>query len=133
MPLDVDYYAAARIDPEACTAFWTSGAVCGPSPVIQLRDLVSNAHRTGDWSKAKALTDRIAFTYRTLFPNGSFREFSVYNIGIEKARMDAAGWMTAGPCRPPYHVVPEQILAGGRESGLQWAKLAAELDGGKPA
>ncbi|PWJ76353.1 trans-o-hydroxybenzylidenepyruvate hydratase-aldolase [Pseudaminobacter salicylatoxidans] len=133
MPLDVDYYAAARIDPEACTAFWTSGAVCGPSPVIQLRDLVADAHRTGDWSKAKALTDRIAFTYRTLFPNGSFREFSVYNIGIEKARMDAAGWMTAGLCRPPYHVVPEQILAGGRESGLQWAKLAAELDGGKPA
>ena len=127
MPLDVDFYAAARIDPEACTAFWTSGAVCGPSPAIQLRNRVAEANRTGDWTGAKTLTDRIAATYRTLFPNGSFREFSVYNIGIEKERIDAAGWMTAGPVRPPYHVVPEPILAGARESGVQWAKLAAEL------
>lgn len=129
MPLDMDYYAAARIDPEACTAFWTSGAVCGPAPVIQLRDLVAEAGKSGDWSKAKALTDRIAATYRTLFPNGSFKEFSVYNIGIEKARMDAAGWMTAGPARPPYHVIPEPVLAGARESGIQWAKLVAEMAG----
>ncbi|AJE45066.1 trans-o-hydroxybenzylidenepyruvate hydratase-aldolase [Celeribacter indicus] len=133
MPLDVDYYAAARIDPQACTAFWTSGAVCGPSPVIRLRDLVAEANRTGDWTQAKSLTDRIAFTYRTLLPNGSFKEFSVHNIGIEKARMDAAGWMTAGPCRPPYHLAPESALAGAREAGLQWAKLASELDGGQSA
>lgn len=128
MPLDVDYYAAARLDPEHCTAFWTSGAVCGPEPVIQLRDLVAKAVETGDWTQAKKLTDRIGFTYRTLFPNGSFKEFSVYNIGIEKARMDAAGWMVAGPCRPPYHLVPASALDGARESGRQWAKLAAELE-----
>ncbi len=128
MPLDVDYYAAARLDPDACTAFWTSGAVCGPAPAIQLRDLVAEAHKTGDWTRAKALTDRIGMTYRTLFPNGSFKEFSLYNIGIEKARMDAAGWMTAGPCRPPYSLVPEPVLEGARESGRQWAKLAAEIE-----
>ena len=128
MPLDMDYYAASRIDPEACTAFWTSGAVCGPAPVIQLRDLVLEAHKTGDWSKAKSLTDRIAATYRTLFPNGSFKEFSVYNIGIEKARMDAAGWMTAGPARPPYHVIPDQILEGARTSGMDWVRLVSELE-----
>lgn len=128
MPLDVDYYAAARIDPEACTAFWTSGAVCGPAPVIALLELVAEAVRTGDWGPAKALTDRIAFTYRTLLPNGSFKEFSIHNIGIEKARMDAAGWMTAGPCRPPYHLAPDSVLAGAREAGAQWARLAAALD-----
>ena len=91
--------------------------------------LVAEAGKSGDWSKAKALTDRIVATYRTLFPNGSFKEFSVYNIGIEKARMDAAGWMTAGPARPPYHVIPEPVLAGARESGIQWAKLVAEMAG----
>lgn len=128
MPLDVDYYAAARVDPDACSAFWTSGAVCGPAPAIRLRDLVRQARQSGDWADAKALTDRIGMTYRTLFPNGSFKEFSVYNIGIEKVRMDAAGWMTAGPVRPPYHIVPEPILEGGRESGRQWAKLAAKLE-----
>lgn len=43
---------------------------------------------------------------RRSFPPGSFEEFSMDNIPLEKARMDAAGWMKAGPCRPPYHVVP---------------------------
>lgn len=127
LPLDVDYYGAARIDPEFCTAFWTSGAVCGPAPALALRGEVAEAKRTGDWTAAKGLTDRIAASYRTLFPNGSFKEFSTYNIGLEKARMDAAGWMTAGPCRPPYHLVPEVHLAGARESGRQWAALHHEM------
>lgn len=129
LPIDVDYYAAARINGEACTAFWTSGAVCGPSPVIQLREAVARAKQSGDWSVAKSLTDAIGKTYRTLFPNGSFKDFSSYNIGLEKARMDAAGWMKAGPCRPPYTLVPEPYLEGARESGRGWAQLHRELTG----
>lgn len=127
LPLDVDYYGAARLDPDFCTAFWTSGAVCGPNPVIRLRDAVSKARASGDWSTAQQLTGEIAQTYQTLFPNGSFKEFSMYNIGIEKARMDAAGWMKAGPCRPPYHLLPNPIQEGARESGRRWADLNARL------
>lgn len=123
LPIDVDYYAAARIDPEFCTAFWTSGAVCGPQPVIRLRDEVIKAKQTGQWAAAKAVTDAIGKTYQTLFPLGSFKEFSTYNIGLEKGRMDAAGWMKAGPCRPPYTFVPENYLEGARESGRRWAAL----------
>lgn len=123
LPIDADYYAAARIDPEFCTAFWTSGAVCGPQPVIRLRDEVIKAKQTGQWSEAKAVTDAIGKTYQTLFPHGSFKEFSTYNIGLEKGRMDAAGWMKAGPCRPPYTLVPEPYLEGARESGRRWAAL----------
>lgn len=129
LPLDVDYYAAARLDPEFCTAFWTSGAVCGPAPAIALRDEVARARTSGDWSGAKSITDRIASTYRTLFPNGSFKDFSTYNIGLEKARMDAAGWMVAGPCRRPYHLVPGPFLEGARESGRRWAALHREMSG----
>ena len=127
LPLDVDYYAAARIDPDFCTAFWTSGAVCGPAPAIALRDAVSGAKNSGNWSAAKTLTSRIAQTYSMLFPKGSFKEFSSYNIGLEKARMDAAGWMNAGPSRRPYHIVPESYLEGARESGRRWAALHREI------
>lgn len=126
LPLDVDYYAAARIDPGFCTAFWTSGAVCGPTPALRLRDEVEKAKKNGDWSEAKAVSDAISRTYATLFPNGSFKEFSTYNIGLEKHRMNAAGWMNAGPCRPPYHLVPEQYLQGAATSGRAWAALHAE-------
>lgn len=127
LPIDADYYASARIDPEFCTAFWTSGAVCGPNPVLRLRDEVNQARRSADWSKAKAVSDAIGKTYQTLFPNGSFKDFSMYNIGLEKARMDEAGWMKAGPCRPPYHLVPPAYLEGARESGRRWAKLHREF------
>ena len=103
--------------------------MCGPNPVIQLRDAVAAARKGGDWTRARTLTGEIAQTYQTLFPNGSFKEFSMFNIGIEKARMDAAGWMKAGPCRPPYHVVPAPHLEGAKESGRRWAELHRRLAG----
>ena len=126
LPIDFDYYAAARMD-DFVDAFWSSGAVCDPLVTTTLRDLVADARRTADWSKARAFHDRLGPTAAPLFPNGSFKEFSTYNIGLEKARMDAAGWMKAGPIRPPYHIVPEPFLAGARKSGEMWAALGRDL------
>lgn len=123
LPLDFDYYAAARMEPDFCDAFWTSGAVCGPEVALFLRDVIAEAKHSGDWTAAKSFNDRLGPTAKTLFPNGSFQEFSMYNIGLEKARMDAAGWMRSGPIRPPYHIVPEPYLAGARKSGELWAAL----------
>jgi trans-o-hydroxybenzylidenepyruvate hydratase-aldolase len=125
MPIDFDYYGAARMD-DFVDAFWSTGAVCGPSVAMRLRDLVVTARATGDWSAAKALHDRLGASAAPLFPQGSFKMFSTYNIGLEKARMDAAGWMKAGPARPPYHLVPEEYLAGARKSGEMWAAIHKE-------
>jgi len=127
MPIELDYYGAARMDPEFCTAFWTSGALCGPNVPITLRDEVAKAKKSGDWAAAGRLSDDIARTCETLFPHGSFKEFSMYNIACEKERMNAAGWMKAGPCRPPYHVVPDEVRAGAVESGRRWAELSRKL------
>ena len=127
LPIDFDYYGAARMDPELCTAFWTSGAVCGPNVPIQLRDEVVAAKKSGDWSKAKWISDEMAKTAASLFPPGGFKEFSMYNIAIEKERMNAAGWMKAGPFRAPYYVVPAPYLEGARNSGKMWAELNRKL------
>ncbi len=130
LPIDIDYYAAARLDPEFCTAFWSSGAVCGPRVATTLRDTVAGAKASGDWTAAKALSDAMNRSIASLFPNGSFEEFSRFNIGLEKARMDAAGWMRAGPPRPPYHIIPEPYLEAARRSGRLWAEIEAGLDAG---
>ncbi|MEA2984077.1 MAG: trans-o-hydroxybenzylidenepyruvate hydratase-aldolase [Alphaproteobacteria bacterium] len=129
MPVDSAYYAAARIAPDECTAFWSGGALCGPSVQIKLRDEVAAAKKGGDWSRAKEISAALAAASARLIPNGSFAEFSKYNIGLEKARMNAAGWMKAGPCRPPYHIVPENYLEGARESGKMLAALHARIVG----
>lgn len=120
---DGDHYAAARIDPEQCTAFWSSGASCGPGVAVRLRDEVRRAKANGDWTTARQVAYELKATLATLFPNGDVSEFAKYNIGLEKARIDAAGWMAAGPCRPPYHLVPEAYLDGARKSGQAWAEL----------
>lgn len=127
MPVDGSYYATARIAPEECTAFWTGGALCGPAVQLRLRDTVTAAKKSGDWSAAKEISAAIAAASARLIPNGSFSEFSKYNIGLEKARINAAGWMKAGPCRPPYHLVPESYLAGASESGKMLAALHAKI------
>lgn len=121
---DGDHYPAARIDPEQCTAFWSSGLCCGPELAVALRDAVRAARQGGDWERAKQVAADVKAANATLFPKGEFIEFSKYNIGLEKARIDAAGWMKAGPCRPPYHLVPEEYLAGARKAGTAWAEFA---------
>jgi len=127
MPIDIDYYSAARIDPEFITGFWSSGSVCGPSVSIRLRDEVARAKSTNDWTKAKELSEAIGHSMAPLIPRGDFTEFSKFNIGLEKEKINAAGWMNAGPCRPPHHLTPEEYLKGARASGQEWADLARKL------
>jgi trans-o-hydroxybenzylidenepyruvate hydratase-aldolase len=126
LPHEDDYYAAARIDPERITAFWSSGTMCGPATSLTLRDTVEQAKRSGDWSKAKAISDEMRMADSTIFPKGDFAEFSKYNIVLEKERMNEAGWLKAGPCRPPYTFVPDEYLAGAKKSGRAWAALHAK-------
>lgn len=127
---EADYYAAARIDPDRITAFWSSGALCGPSPQLALRDRVAEAKRTGDWSLARETSNQINAANIGLFPNGEFSEFSKFNVGLEKGRMNAAGWMKAGPSRPPYHVVPQAYLEGAQRSGRAFADLHVRYSAG---
>ncbi|AIT82152.1 dihydrodipicolinate synthase family protein [Novosphingobium pentaromativorans] len=125
--MDMEYYMSARIDPDAMKAFWSSGAACGPEVATHLRDLVEGAKASGDWSKAKEFSDRIAPSMATLFPRGQHTEFAKYNVGLEKERINAGGWMNVGPARPPHHLTPEEYLEGARTSGRIWAQIAEEI------
>ena len=132
MPIDLEYYSAARIEPDFMTAFWTTGAVCGPAVVTTFRDEVEQAKQSGDWRRAKEIADAMVQSTRPLFPRGDPHEFSKHNIALEKARMDAAGWIKAGPCRPPYHNTPQEFLDGAAAAGRNWAGLDAALRAGDP-
>jgi len=123
MPIDAAYYGAARSNPEFCDAFWSSGASCGPLAATALRDVVAEAKNTHDWSKARTLAGEVGRATGALIPRGDFREFSFYNIAMEKARMDAAGWMKAGPVRPPNQYAPESYLESARKAGLVWREI----------
>lgn len=128
LPIEAMYLPAAKAAPDQVTAFWSSGAACGPALAVRLRDAVARAKASGDWAAATELSDAVGKTVWPLIPGGNnFEEFNKYNIGLEKARIDAGGWMKAGPCRPPYLFVPEEYMEGARFSGSQWAALDREL------
>ncbi len=127
LPIDLEYYAAAKVDPDFITGFWSTGAVCGPRVTTTFRDEVIRAKQTGDWTRAKELSDAMVLSTRSLFPRNDPNEFAMHNIALEKARMDAAGWMKAGPCRPPYHNTPQDYLEGAYEAGRNWHELERSL------
>lgn len=127
LPLDYQYYAAARMD-DFIDAFWSSGTVCGPLVSTTLRDKVIAARRTKDWTDAHAFQGRLVKTAAP-FPEDSFKTFSIYNVALEKGRIDAAGWMNAGPVRPPYNdICPASYLDSWKASGQRWAELHKQLE-----
>lgn len=121
MPLDIDWLKARSRIGDAARAAWTGSGNCGMAPLVALRQAIAD----GDKESAASVTADMEHAMQTLFPNGSFRDFSLYNIPLEKARIAAAGLVDPGPARPPYHHVPQKYLDGAREAGARWAALQA--------
>lgn len=127
MPIDNEYGSVARSDPDFFTAFWSSSASCGPDVCVALRDRVIEAKKSGDWSSVTRLSDAMELAVAPLFPAGGPAEFATYNIILEKHRMNVAGWINAGPTRPPYNLAPPHILEGAEKSGKAWAKVNSDV------
>jgi dihydrodipicolinate synthase/N-acetylneuraminate lyase len=124
MPIESDWFVAHSLFPERVSACWSSSALCGPEPVVLLRDLIVS----GQADSARELTHRMEWAYEPLLARTNFAEFSKYNIALEKTRFDEAGYVKAGPTRPPYHIAPEPYLEGARENGRRWRRIIDELN-----
>lgn len=114
--------------PDTTTACWATAASMGPAPVIALM----NAVFARDGAEMDSLSAAIAWANEPVAPIISNRElFAFYNIQVEKLRINAAGYCKAGPVRPPYADVPEDIRAASVECGQRWAALCGRLAEGK--
>lgn len=119
MPLDSDWYYAWKWAPEKAKATWTGSGNCGMAPLLVLK----RAIESGDEKLALQVTLDLREAYATLFPHGDFHEFSIYNIQMEKYRMNATGFVNAGPCRPPYNHFREDYAEGAITVGHKYAAL----------
>lgn len=129
LPVERDWYHVWLWDREGALACWSGSASCGPAAATALRDALA----AGDESTAKAIARAYGHASRTFFPQGSFELFSTYNVQLEKIRINEAGYINAGPPRPPYTQCPPDFAEGARESGRRlaslhatWAAVAAE-------
>jgi 4-(2-carboxyphenyl)-2-oxobut-3-enoate aldolase len=123
LPLERQWYQASTQAPGQIDACWSGSASCGPAAAVALRDALAS----GNDQEASRIADELGYASETFFPEGSFELFSRYNVPLEKIRIDEAGYLKAGPCRPPYIHCPEEYAEGARESGRRLAKLHAEL------
>lgn len=123
MPLERDWLKTLEIDAGVALAAWAGSASCGMLPCAKLKELIAGGHR----EMAQKLTDRITWSYETFFPNGDFHEFSKYNIPLEKERFNAAGYIKAGPTRPPYDLIPASYRDGAVEAARRWNVIAEEV------
>lgn len=122
LPLDREWERASRMFPGQIWGCWSGSASCGPSTIVALR----RAMESRDMVAAVTIGDELARASETFFPEGSFELFSRYNIQLEKIRIDEAGYMAAGPSRPPYADCPDDYAEGARESGRRLARLNAK-------
>ncbi|TAN29949.1 MAG: hypothetical protein EPN30_01545 [Actinomycetota bacterium] len=119
LPVERDWYYAWRWAPDQVAACWSGSASCGPNAIVQLAKMIQSDDNAG----ALAISRELAAASKSFFPKGSFALFSQYNVQLEKIRINEAGYINAGPCRPPYISCPNDYAEGARQSG----RLLAEL------
>ena len=106
MPIETDWFPAWEMYGEDLVGMaWSSTTAMGPGPVLELRD----ALQQGRMDDARWLTERLRWAHEPFLVGQDFMEFSKYNIPLEKIRVNGAGYINVGRCRPPYteDLVPE--------------------------
>jgi dihydrodipicolinate synthase/N-acetylneuraminate lyase len=113
----------AQLSPETTTACWIPAVFPYPAQALMKAITAQN------WEQAKQIANDIALAMEPIEPFAANNPevFASYNIQIEKMFMNAAGYCKAGPIRPPYHVVPEEIAKAAKESGLRYIQLGQKF------
>ena len=112
------------------TSCWATAAAMGPEPALAMMSAVTGNDAAG----VKAIAADIAWAHETVKEIiGNPEIFALYNIQLEKIRIDEAGYCRAGPIRPPYDFMPDNYIEGARECGRRWKKLCEKYSKAKAA
>jgi dihydrodipicolinate synthase/N-acetylneuraminate lyase len=126
MPIETDWFAAWEMYGEELVGMaWSSTTACGPAPVLALRD----ALRDGRTDDARWLTERLRWAHEPFLVGQDFPEFAKYNIPLEKIRVNEAGYIAVGKCRPPYRedLVPAEHVQGAKDHIARYQQVVKEV------
>jgi dihydrodipicolinate synthase/N-acetylneuraminate lyase len=105
--------------PQSVTAGWATSAAMGPEPWVAFFTALAK----GDDEACERVLQDIE---GVPLPIPDFAMFASYNIQLEKARIDAAGYMRCGPPRPPYTDFPDVWRAAAEANAKAWRDLRAK-------
>jgi dihydrodipicolinate synthase/N-acetylneuraminate lyase len=108
-----------RLAPETVTAAWATSAAMGPEPWVAFLD----AHAAGRKDEAERV---LADIESVPLPIPDFADFDKYNLQLEKARINAAGYARCGAPRPPYYDLPDAWREAAETNGTAWAAMRAK-------
>jgi 4-(2-carboxyphenyl)-2-oxobut-3-enoate aldolase len=126
MPIETDWFAAWDMyGPELVGMTWSSTTACGPAPVLALRD----ALQQGRIDDARWLTERLRWAHEPFLVGQNFTEFAKYNVPLEKVRVNEAGYLRVGKCRPPYSedLVPAEHVRTTKEHVVRYLQIRDEV------
>jgi dihydrodipicolinate synthase/N-acetylneuraminate lyase len=126
LPNDAGLLKFTAINRAETTACWSTAASMGPEPALALM----NAVLANDPARETAIAKDNAWTREPIkIITENPETFASYNLQMEKIRANAAGYMNAGPIRPPYDVVPDEFVKAATENGLRWKELRKKYAG----
>lgn len=121
-PVYASFLQFAKLNAEQSTACWAHSVQ--PAPTLAMIDAVKKR----DWAKAEEIQKDFQWASHTQDPPVSREEHGQLNVQLVKIRDDAAGYMKAGPMRPPYHLMSQSRVDGAREAGKRWKVLAEKYE-----
>lgn len=127
MPIETDWFPAWEMYGEALVGMaWSSTTAMGPAPVLALRDSL----REGRTEDARWLTERLRWAHEPFLVGQDFTEFAKYNVPLEKIRVNAAGYINVGKCRPPYteDLVPEEHVKTSLEHVERYRQISEQIE-----
>lgn len=127
MPIETDWFPAWTMYGEELVGMaWSSTTAMGPGPVLELRDALQHG-RTDD---ARWLTERLRWAHEPFLVGQDFTEFAKYNVPLEKIRVNAAGYIRVGECRPPYalDLVPREHVDTSLEHVERYKLISEEVE-----
>ncbi len=111
LPMEADWLFTYRMfGSDAC---WSSFAMCGPAPIIALRD----ALYAQDFKLARDISKDLAWGLEGMIPNNDFQLWFEDKVPFMKARFNAAGYIKGGPTLPPYQYISPKRLELAKELG----------------
>ncbi len=122
LPLEIDWYELAKSYPDRALACWSGSVACAPTPLVALSKTILSQN----WNEASAISERLNWAVRAMFPGGDLSKFMDYSIPLGHVRFREAGLFEPGPCRPPYLEAPADYVEGSRICGQRWAELERE-------
>jgi len=94
---------------------WSISAWMGPWPLLRLRD----ACFAGDWETAKEICLDLDVAYKAPGRPGDL----FWRENSHKLAVNESGYCHAGPLRPPFRHVPDEIIEHAKHMAASWKSL----------